>query len=79
MEAQTEPTPTTPERDATAPADAETAGGMVPRTRVPRWRSRLLVTSSPTQLLGGAVPAPFQDVPRRPLIPPDIDDPHLSS
>ena len=79
METPPEQAPTPPERNATAPAYAVTAGGMVPRTRLLRWRSRLLVTSRPTQLLGGAVPAPFHDVPRRPLIPPDIDDPHLSS
>ena len=43
--------------------------------RLARWRARLLVPSRPRHLLGGALPAPFRDKPRRALLPPDLDDP----
>ena len=40
-----------------------------------RWRGRLMLTSgSPRHLLGGGLPAPYHDRPRRPLLPPSIED-----
>ncbi len=45
---------------------------------LPRWRERLLLTSRPRHLLGGRVPAPFHDKPRRALLPTEIDDPEAS-
>ena len=44
---------------------------------LPRWRSRLLLTARPRHLLGGSVPRPYEDKPRRQLLPPDIDDPQI--
>ena len=57
------------------PASSDERSGRVTARTLFRWRGRLMLSSRPTHLLGGVVPAPFHDVPRRPLLPPDIDDP----
>ena len=66
-----------PDTDHAADPAAEPPKSALSGAPLFRWRSRLLLTSKPGQVLSGMVPTPYHDVPRRPLLPPDLNDPTL--